>query len=146
MKINKIMSILIILATIFLLMGSAYALGKTTDLKKDHANQIEVKDDKLIDMSNKKEIGTIKPIENPDEAEKTIKEYDSNPIKKTVSDNPQVIEYNVEDKKDSSHSGIYWVFKDKNGDYFQAFCPAESMQGDKILSRMTEFCNTNSIL
>lgn len=119
------------------------ALGSPNDLKS--SDSIAVKDGKLIDMAHdKKEIGTVTPLNSSSEGKDLIKSYDSEAIEKIISNDPLVIQYDVMDKTDSSHNGIYFMFG-HNGDVFLAFVPTEHM-GNGMLKRMTDFCKNNGVL
>lgn len=144
MTMKKILTIFFICILAASIICAVSATGKVTDLKD--ASGLKVTDDgKLIDKyDNNKEIGNVTPIKDVDEGEKIVYGYDPNLIEDYLSTDPLVKEYNVEDKTDSSHSGIYFMFG-HNGDIFLGFVKTENM-GHGMLKRITEFGKYNAIV
>lgn len=140
---KKIILVIAIVIIAISTISCVSALGSPDDLHS--SNSIDVKNGKLIDTAhNDKEIGTVTPLNTSEEGENLINSYDSEAIEKIISNDPLVIQYDVMDKTDSSHNGIYFMFG-HNGDVFLAFVPTENM-GNGMLKRMTNFCKDNGVL
>ena len=144
MRFNKMFAILLVCVIAVSTACIVFAANPTDELGDDSMNGIEVENGKLLDYQTGEEIGNVTLIESVDDGENLIYSYDPEAIEKTVSDDPLVVEYIVEDGTDSSHSGIYWMFG-HDGKIFLAFNPTEKM-GDGMLKRMTEFCKNQKYL
>lgn len=144
MQKKKIIGILIVLLIAISTICVVSAIGKTTDLKEAHGLKVESNGNLVDTYHSNKVIGNVTPIESVAAGEEIISSNDPNYLEDTLSANPLVTEYIVEQAPGADEGGIYFMFG-HDGNIYLGFVKTENM-GNGMLKRMTEFAQYNGVV